>query len=199
MMKRMNVLIFIALILMSCSEEEDNIVENNTPNIPQTSIYFPSDLEADWETTPVSELEWNQDAIQPLKEFLIENNTKSFMILINGRIVMEEYFNGHSATSTWKWNSAGKTLATATVGIAQQENLLNIDDKASDYLGTEWTNMPLEKENLISVNDLLTMTSGIDNTTTKSSKEQLNLCFGRWYKVGLRKRFSKTAGCSQRI
>ena len=86
------------------------------------------------------------------------------MILVNGRIVMEEYFNGHSASAEWEWNSAGKTLVAATTGIAQQEGLLNINNKVSDYIGTEWTNMPLEKENLIKVRHLLTMTSGIDET-----------------------------------
>lgn len=86
------------------------------------------------------------------------------MILVNGRIAMEEYFNGHTATASWQWNSAGKTLVAATMGIAQQEGFLNISDKVSDYLGTQWTNMPLEKENLITVRHLLTMTSGTDDT-----------------------------------
>lgn len=86
------------------------------------------------------------------------------MIIVNGRIVMEEYFNGHTSATEWEWNSAGKTLVATTTGIAQQEGLLDINKKASDYLGTGWTNMPLEKENLISVKHLLTMTSGIDDT-----------------------------------
>ncbi|MBX2920954.1 MAG: serine hydrolase [Chitinophagaceae bacterium] len=127
-------------------------------------MYFPPDSGTDWETTAASELDWNQSAIQPLKDFLIAKNTKSFMILVNGRIVMEEYFNGHTASAEWEWNSAGKTLVSATTGIAQQEGLLNITDKASDYLGAEWTSMPPEKENLITVKHLLTMTSGIDDT-----------------------------------
>ena len=60
------------------------------------------------------------------------------MILVNGRIVMEEYFNGHNATATWQWNSAGKTLVSTTTGIAQQEGLLNINNKVSQYLGNGW-------------------------------------------------------------
>ncbi|GAB4450655.1 MAG: serine hydrolase [Bacteroidales bacterium] len=127
-------------------------------------MYFPSNTNSSWETTSVSELGWNQNAIKPLKDFLVQKNTKSFMILVNGRIVMEEYFNGHTASTEWEWNSAGKTLVATTTGIAQQESLLNLNNKASDYLGTEWTNMPLEKENMITVKHLLTMTSGIDDT-----------------------------------
>ncbi|MDX2130317.1 MAG: serine hydrolase [Chloroherpetonaceae bacterium] len=125
-------------------------------------MYFPSN--SNWETKSLSSLNWNQNAVQPLKDFLIQKNTKSFMILVNGRIVMEEYFSGHTATTTWEWNSAGKTLVATSIGIAQQEGLLNINNKASDYLGVQWTSMPLAKENLISVRHLLTMTSGNDDT-----------------------------------
>lgn len=87
------------------------------------------------------------------------------MILVNGRIVMEEYFNGHTATTTWPWNSAGKTLVTAVTGIAQQEGLLNINTRVSDFLGTGWTNAPLNKELLITSKHLLTMTSGLNDAS----------------------------------
>ena len=67
------------------------------------------------------------------------------------------------ATSSWQWNSAGKTLVATTTGIAQQEGLLNINNKVSEYLGTGWTSEPLAKENLITSRHLLTMTSGNDD------------------------------------
>ena len=97
----------------------------------------------------------------------------AFMILVNGRIVMEEYFNGHTPSAGWEWNSAGKTLVATTTGIAQQEGLLSINDKASDFLGTGWTNMSLAKENLITVRNLLTMTSGIDDANQLVIKPNL--------------------------
>lgn len=158
-MRNVCILLFVLMSLTSCSKDGDPI-----PTNPDTVIYFPPNSGTDWETTSIAELGWNQNAIQPLKDFLIEKNTRSFMILVNGRIVMEEYFNGHTSAAEWEWNSAGKTLVATTTGIAQQEGLLDINNKASGYLGTEWTNMPLEKENLITVRHLLTMTSGIDDT-----------------------------------
>lgn len=149
----------LVLLFSSCSKDD-----TDGQPVPSETMYFPPNTSTTWETKSVSSLNWNEDAIQPLKDYLIQKNTKSFMILVNGRIVMEEYFNGHSSTTDWEWNSAGKTLVASTVGIAQQESLLNINDKASDYLGTEWTSMPSEKENLITVRHLLTMTSGNDDT-----------------------------------
>lgn len=156
-MKKITLISLILLSLLSCKKDGD-------PPPADTAMYFPPNSGTDWETSSTASLGWNQNAIQPLKDFLSQKNTKSFMILVNGRIVMEAYFNGHTAATEWEWNSAGKTLVATTTGIARQEGLLDIDNKASDYLGTGWTNMPLEKENLITVKHLLTMTSGIDDT-----------------------------------
>ncbi len=151
-------LAFTIFFNISCSKKADpaSSPSNNT-------LYFPEISGSNWETQPISSLSWNQSAIQPLKDFLVQNNTKSFMILVNGRIVMEEYFNGHTPSTTWPWNSAGKTLVTATTGIAQQEGLMNINTKVSDFLGTGWTNAPLNKEILITSKHLLTMTSGLND------------------------------------
>jgi CubicO group peptidase (beta-lactamase class C family) len=144
--------------LFGCTQNDDNSTQ-----IPDGSMYFPSNQNNTWETKSLSSLGWNESAVQPLYDFLIEKHTKSFMILVNGRIVIEKYFNGHTSTSTWPWNSAGKTLVAGTTGIAQQEELLDIDNKVSQYLGTNWTSEPIEKENLISPRHLLTMTSGIND------------------------------------
>lgn len=101
--------------------------------------------------------------MQPLLDFLEVKNTKGFIILVNGRIVMEHYFNGHNAITPWYWASAGKTLTATMTGIAQDEGLLNINNKVSDYLGTGWTSASLSKENLITCKNLLSMTSGLND------------------------------------
>ncbi|RXK62878.1 class C beta-lactamase-related serine hydrolase [Lacibacter luteus] len=136
-------------------------------------MYFPSTTDNSWQTKSSTELGWNQTAIQPLKDYLIQKHSKSFMVLVDGRIVMEEYFNGHSASATWQWNSAGKTLVTASVGIAQQEGLLNINNKVSQYVGLAWTSEPLLKENLITVRHLLTMSSGLNDSNNLVIKPNL--------------------------
>lgn len=133
------------------------------PQISEEKLYFPPNTGSAWEAKSIASLGWNQSAVQSLKDYLAQKNTKSFMILVNGRIVMEEYFNGHTATDTWQWNSAGKTLVAATTGIAQQEGLLTINHKVSQYLGTGWTSETLEKEHLITSRHLLTMSSGLND------------------------------------
>jgi CubicO group peptidase (beta-lactamase class C family) len=129
------------------------------------SLYFPPLTTDAWETKTIADLNWKQSAVQPLLDFLEAKNSKGFMILVNGRIVLENYFNGHSATTNWYWASAGKTLTATMTGIAQQEGLLNINNKVSDYIGSGWTSAPLAKENLITCKNLLNMTSGLDDST----------------------------------
>lgn len=136
-------------------------------------MYFPIPNDPAWETKSFEELDWNEAAADDLKEYLIGANTKSFMILVNGRIVMEEYFGDHTASSTWPWNSAGKTLVATTTGIAQQEGLLSIHNPVSDYLGEGWTSMAADKENLITTRHLLTMTSGLDDDSELVIKANL--------------------------
>lgn len=160
---------FILFLFFCCSSENQKSI------LPiEEKLYFPPISDNNWETKTVSSLNWNSSAVKPLLDFLEEKNTKSFILLVNGKIVFENYFNDHEASETWEWNSAGKTLCTATIGIAQQENLIKINNKVSDYLGEGWTNMALEKEQLITVKNLLTMTSGIDDTKQLIIKSNLN-------------------------
>lgn len=56
-----------------------------------------------------------------------------------------------------------KTLTATLTGIAEQEGYLDINNKVSDYIGTSWTSLPLNKENLITNKHLLTMTSGLED------------------------------------
>ncbi len=149
----------IAILFLACQKNK-----NPLPATPET-MYFPKNTDNVWETKTLTNLGWNSNNVQALKDYLNQKGTKSFMILVNGRIVMEEYFNGHDATATWQWNSAGKTLVSTLTGIAQQEGLLNINNKVSQYLGNGWTSAPLAKENLITPKHLLTMTSGLNDAT----------------------------------
>ena len=148
------------LINFSCASDD-----SNDEDIVDESIYYPPINSDTWETKSMAELNWNDNALQPLLDFLEEKNTKSFMILHNGKIVVEEYMNGHDSNSTWYWASAGKTLTTATSGIAQEEGFIDINNKVSDYVGTGWTSAALDKENLITCKHLLSMSSGLDDTT----------------------------------
>ncbi|MDX8339880.1 serine hydrolase [Draconibacterium sp. IB214405] len=158
-------LVFISLLLVfGCSD--DSVTDN--PN--DTDIYFPPTNSEVWENSSISELGWDDGVLPELYDFLETNNTRAFLILKDGRIVVEQYWGkdilniaAFDKNSNWYWASAGKSLTALLVGIAQQEGFLSITDKTSDYLGEGWTSMETEKENLITIKHQLTMTTGLNH------------------------------------
>ncbi len=154
--------VFIITILIATSCKKDTITPI-LPAIPE-SLYFPP-ATGSWENVSPESLQWNTTALNDLYNYLQQKNTKGFIILKNGKIAAEKYFGTFTVDSNWYWASAGKTLTACMVGIAQQEGLLNINNKTSNYLGTGWTSLPLSKENLITVKHQLSMTTGLDDGT----------------------------------
>lgn len=163
-MKPTSFLVSLLIILFwNCSSSDDNTPDPQDPT-PE-SIYFPPVDDSDtWEIATPQELGWNESALQPLLEYLEEKNSKGFIILHKGKIVVEHYMNGHDATAPWYWASAGKTLTATVSGIAQDEGLIAIDNRVSDYLGAGWTSAPLDKEQMITCKNLLSMNSGLDDS-----------------------------------
>jgi CubicO group peptidase (beta-lactamase class C family) len=127
-------------------------------------LYFPPNFSGEWSTIEPSELNWCDENIEELNTFLEETNTNSFLILKDGKIAHEAYFNDFDLNSNWYWASAGKTITSAMVGIVQEEGLLDINDLTTEYLGSGWTSCSTEEENKITIRNQLTMTTGLDYT-----------------------------------
>lgn len=127
------------------------------------SLYFPPTTGTTWDTTSMESLGWCRDKTIPLYNFLEARNSKAFIVLKDGKIVIEKYFDKFTKDSLWYWASAGKTLTAFAVGMAQEDGYLKISDTSSKYLGKGWTKEPLAKENLITVRHQLTMTTGLDD------------------------------------
>tara|TARA_R110001632_G_scaffold61102_7_gene147711 strand:- start:44 stop:1159 length:1116 start_codon:yes stop_codon:yes gene_type:complete len=165
----------LGFLCISCSSSSDDTInsqENDPIEISDTEdtdtsahgLYFPPLDNSTWETVTPSQLNWNTTAIADLESYLDATNTKAFIILKNGKIALESYFQGNDATNNHPWFSAGKTLTAYTIGIAQKEGYLNIHDASSDYLGAGWTAMTSEQETAIQIQNQLNMTAGGDYT-----------------------------------
>lgn len=124
--------------------------------------YFPPLIGATWETTSSSELGWCDAQIDVLYDFLETESTKSFILLKDGRMVLEKYFGTYTGDSVWFWFSAGKSLTAVLTGIAQEQGMLNIGDQTSTYLGPGWTSLTSAQEDRITIENQLTMTTGLD-------------------------------------
>ena len=126
-------------------------------------IYYPPTAGTTWATTDPASLGWCTDELPALLDFLEGSNSKAFIVLKDGRIVIEEYFGTFTADSNWYWASAGKSLTAFLVGLAQEDGLLDIDEPSSTYLGTGWTSCTPEQEAAITIRDQLQMTTGLED------------------------------------
>jgi CubicO group peptidase (beta-lactamase class C family) len=149
------------LFVTSCTKKND-------PAPSTTSLYFPPNSST-WESVTPASLGWNETAITDLITYLNSTNTRAFILLKDGKIVIEQYAGtqltsgAFTASSLWYWASAGKTLTAAAVGIANANGKINLDAKTSDYLGAGWTSLTPTQENKITVRNQLTMTTGLDD------------------------------------
>lgn len=166
-----NILAFILFFSISACKETEP-----APNPENSGVsYFPPINLVEWETTSPQSIGWNTDGIPDLLKLLEDNGTRAFLVLKDGKLVMEEYFGknilGLSAfnrESVWYWASAGKTLTSFMVGKAQEDGFLKIQDKTSDYLGAGWTSLTSDQEAKITVRHQLTMTTGLDDGVVNS-------------------------------
>jgi CubicO group peptidase (beta-lactamase class C family) len=150
------------------------------------NLYFPPKTGTAWQTLAPASLGVCPERVDSLYTFLAERNTKSFMLLQDGRIVLEKYFGTYTQDSIWYWASAGKSLTAFLVGQAQEEGLLKITDPSAKYLGAGWTSATPAQEATITVRHQLDMTTGLndavpdDNCTTPACLKYLAAPGTRW-------------------
>jgi CubicO group peptidase (beta-lactamase class C family) len=135
-------------------------------------LYFPPVQGDTWQTVTPSSLGWNEAKIEELKTYLASVDSKAFLILKDGKIVVEHYMNGHSAEKNWYWASAGKSLTSTLVGIAAGEGKLDINSPSSLYLGKGWSSMTSAQEEKITVRHHITMTTGLDDSDFECTDPQ---------------------------
>jgi len=133
------------------------------PRPAVAQLYFPPLNSTAWDTTSALAADLDSTAFDSLKTWLEAVNTKAFLVLHRGKIVIEWYLNAHDTTTPWPWNSAGKALTATLVGKAQEQGYLSVSDTTSQYLGPGWTSLPDSQERAIQLIHQLTMTTGLDD------------------------------------
>lgn len=120
--------LIVSIIFFSCTK-------NNPSPSGTSTLYFPPNS-GTWQTVTPASLGWNVTALTTLLTYLDTTNTRAFIVLKDGKIVIEHYAgtqlsstNSFTSTSNWYWASAGKTLTAAIVGIANANGKINLDAK----------------------------------------------------------------------
>ncbi|MGI9278892.1 MAG: serine hydrolase domain-containing protein [Endozoicomonas sp.] len=91
-----------------------------------------------WQSDTPENHGFDSNLLQNTSSYAESINSDSLLIIRDGYIVWEEYWNGLAANDPQKniW-SVTKSFTAAVVGITQNKGFLSIDDKASDYI-SQW-------------------------------------------------------------
>ena len=152
------------------------------------SFYFPPTTGTTWDTISPTSLGWCPSRIDSLYNYLDARHTKAFIVLQDGKIALEKYFGTFTVDSIWYWASASKSLTSTLIGIAHQDGLLNITDTVSNFLGNSWTSCTTAQERKITIFNLLTMTSGLNDAlgTPCSNTDTTASCLQYFTNAGTR-------------
>jgi CubicO group peptidase (beta-lactamase class C family) len=122
-----------------------------------------------WQADQSSTSEIDQVSLDSLyKDMTAEehHDLKSIVIVQDGRLVSEHYFNGDSVETLHDIRSATKSITSLAMGLAIEKHLVqNVDDSITTYL----PGLPQDGKEKIKIKDLLNMRSGLDADDTDPS------------------------------
>jgi CubicO group peptidase (beta-lactamase class C family) len=93
------------------------------------------------------------------REYLESHETVAYLVIQDGKVLYEEYWDGYNANSHSNIFSATKSIVSLLIGIAIDEGKIkSVDEPIGNYL-EEFTN---DERGKITIKNLLTMSSGLD-------------------------------------
>ncbi|RKE03675.1 serine hydrolase domain-containing protein [Marinifilum flexuosum] len=93
------------------------------------------------------------------REYLEDHETVAYLIIQDGKVLYEEYWDGYDADSHSNIFSATKSIVSLLIGIAINEGKIkSVDEPIGNYL-EEFAN---DERGKITIKNLLTMSSGLD-------------------------------------
>lgn len=109
---------------------------------------------------------YDKERIRQLKRKIAENlykEIKSVVIIKNGELLIEEYFNGANRNTLHDTRSVGKSFASTMMGIAINDGYIKSENQTLRELYdlTKFANHSPKKES-VTIKNLLTMSSGFD-------------------------------------
>lgn len=115
---------------------------------------------------PVSQEPFDSSKIKELKGNIEEGVFKkisSIVVIKQGKLLLEEYFNGETRNTLHDPRSVGKSFASTITGIAIHENYLQSENQKLKefYQLNSFKNYAASKEN-VTIKDLLTMSAAFD-------------------------------------
>ena len=123
----------------------------------------------------ISKDSYNKDLIRAMNKKIAEKDFKdisSVVVIKEGALLLEEYFNGSERASLHDPRSVGKSFASTMLGIAIQEGFIQSEKQTlSEFYPLKNYQNYSEKKANISLKDLMTMTSGFAGDDSDSASQ----------------------------
>jgi CubicO group peptidase (beta-lactamase class C family) len=167
-MKRTSLAVVVSVPLLGVLGATLAAERTGTPAAAQ-SLYFPN-ASGPWETVSPQSAGWDSHALDDALAYAQQMNSSGVVIAYNGRILAERYWQPAAArrvaSTSEGWAiedvaSLQKSVISLMVGIAVEHGLVDRNAPVSKYLGAGWSKAPADHEASITINHLLTMTSGL--------------------------------------
>lgn len=136
------------------------------PAVKNQRTSIPDQMNDGWETAGIEEMGIKEAELQKMIEKANDGtyvNTHSILIAKEGKLVFESYFDGFNAHIPHDLRSASKSISSAVIGIAIDEQIIRgVDEKLYDFIPPKYQYTKDDEKADISLRDLLTMSSGLD-------------------------------------
>lgn len=136
---------------------------------PEQIAIQPIEHGSGWE---ISDFKFDKNIIESLNSEIATYKLKdisSIIVIYEGKLLLEEYFNGAARETLHDPRSAGKSFASTLMGIAIKEGYIKNEDQTLDqfYNVKSFANYNVKK-NQIKIKDLLTMSSAFQGSDAHS-------------------------------
>ncbi|MFP4847020.1 serine hydrolase domain-containing protein [Winogradskyella sp. PE311] len=127
----------------------------------------PAQLNDGWSTANIKDYGIDEHQLSRLIDSIHSNNTlvntHSVLIAKQNKLVFENYYDGFNAEIPHDLRSASKSISSAIIGIAIDDNIIeSVDERLYDYIPEKYQYTRDSLKSKITIKDLLTMSSGID-------------------------------------
>ncbi|MDC8003894.1 serine hydrolase [Aureisphaera galaxeae] len=150
----------------SLTHTNDGWEYSSNPVDQSPNTHTPALLNDGWVTANCSEYGIDTGELQRMIDSIHANalvNTHSVLIAKDHKLVFETYFDGFNAHIPHDLRSASKSISSAMIGIAIQDNVLkSVDENLYDFIPKDYEYTLDSLKSKIKLKDLLTMSSGFD-------------------------------------
>ena len=154
--------IIVAIFLTACA------ARYNRYGLPQYDYEYqiPEQLDDGWETSSMDAEGVGSEKINEMMRNILDgdiDNIHGIVVIKNGKLVLEEYFDGFDRETKHRIFSASKSVTSILIGMAIDRSMIKgVDTKIyeffPEYEGTKWIDLQYD----INLKQVLTMTAGLD-------------------------------------